>query len=88
MDLFTLEQMEILMFVAGSQDPVRTAQETRGRWRYILGLARAAQQGLMLDENYPHVMVDADGYALRADRILSALDEWLTEQSRRSIGEL
>lgn len=75
--MLTLEQMQTLMLVAGADDPTKVARELRGRWRYILGLARAAQRGLALDDSLPQVMLEAADYEQRADAILAALDEWL-----------
>ncbi len=80
-ELISLEQMEILMLVAGSEEPLQTAVEVRKRWRYILGVSRAASQGVCVDSSLPQVVRDHAGYALRAQRIIAVLDEWVAEHS-------
>lgn len=81
MELISLEQMEILMMVAGSEAPLQTALEVRKRWRYILGIAQAACQGICLDTSLPQVVRNCEGYKARAERIISILDEWVAEHS-------
>lgn len=88
MDLLSREQMEVLMSIASSESPLRAARAVRGRWLYILGLARAAKNGIPLDENFPAVLSDPDGYAERATAILNAVEEWMAEQPRRHVGDI
>lgn len=73
----------MLMLVAGSDDPIGTALTVRRRWAYILGVAKAAQRGFMLDASLPQVMEDCHRYADRAQKVVSALDEWMSEQMGR-----
>lgn len=81
MELFTLEQVEVLMMVAGSDQPVQTAAQVRRRWHYIRGVALAAQRGESVDPSLPQVARESDQYLARADRILAAVDGWLAEQA-------
>lgn len=81
MELISLEQLEILMLVAGSEAPLQTAMDIRKRWRYILGVARAATQGIRLDAALPQVVRDCEIYVTRAEGIIAVLDEWLMEHS-------
>lgn len=81
MALISLEQLEILMLVAGSEEPLQTAREIRKRWRYILNIARAAQHGFCLDTSLPQVARDCESYVSRAELIVAMLDEWLIEHS-------
>lgn len=81
MELISLEQMEILMLVAGSEAPLQTAMDVRKRWRYILGIARAATQGINLDASLPQVVRDCHSYVGRAEKIIAILDEWLVQHS-------
>ncbi|HEY3366632.1 MAG TPA: hypothetical protein VGK74_16375 [Symbiobacteriaceae bacterium] len=80
MELFSPEQMEVLMLVAGADDPLDTAVQVRRRWAYILGVAKAAQQGFLLDTGLPQVMEECDTYAVRAEKVVAALDEWLADR--------
>lgn len=76
------------MCVAGSDNPLRTALSVKARWQYILGLARGARAGIRLDDNFPGVMDDPDGYAERAEQILGSLEEWLQSQPGRPVGDI
>lgn len=84
MALYSLEQLEILMLVAGAEEPVPTALAVRRRWRYILSVALAAQEGRVIDASLPVVVQDSHAYAERARAILDVLDEWLTERLNRT----
>lgn len=88
MELITVEELKILMRVAGSDDPMQTAMQLRARWRYLLGLARAARHGMRLDEAFPEVMEASEDYVERAQGVLKALDEWLQAQPKRPVGEI
>lgn len=79
MELISLEQLEVLMLVAGAESPTQTALDVRKRWQYILGVARAAQQGMLLDSSLPQVVREHESYIVRAERVIAALDEWLAE---------
>lgn len=68
------------MLVAGSDNPLETAVQVRRRWTYILGVAKAAQQGYMLDTGLAQVMDECDSYAMRAERVVAVLDEWLSDR--------
>jgi hypothetical protein len=78
--MYSLEQLEILMLVAGAEEPARTACQVRQRWGYIRNVALAARRGQVLDASLPQVLRDPDGYCRRAEAILAALDEWLAQQ--------
>jgi hypothetical protein len=82
--MYTAEQIEILMMVAGALEPVDTALEVRRRWQYILRVAEAASRGQSLDDSLPHIQADGPAWATRARGIVAVIDEWLTEQQRRS----
>lgn len=82
--MLTGEQIRVLMDVVGSEDPMAAALEIRGRWRYILGLALAAQRGLgNLDTSLPQVALECDDYARRARAVVAVLDEQLAEWEAR-----
>lgn len=83
--VYTLDQLEILMLVAEAEDPLDTALSLRMRWQYILQVAEGASRGLTLDSTLPHVVRDSGAYHRRARQILSALDEWLHDYSRRTL---
>ncbi len=75
------------MLVAEAENPVKKAIDVRRRWRYILGVARGAQKGLVLDGSLPEVMREHERYARRAEAIIAALDEWLEEQAGRPLSD-
>lgn len=76
------------MLIASSESPLRTARAVRGRWLYILGLARAAQNGMPLDDNFPAVLSDPVGYSGRAVAILTAVEDWMASYPRRHVGDI
>lgn len=80
--MYTIEQLEILMLVAESDDPIATALQIRRRWQYILQVALGAVRGQVLDLSLPQVVRDYSTYAKKAQSILSALDEWLEEHNQ------
>lgn len=79
MELTSLEELELLMMVAGSEDPVETALTVRRRWRYLLAVARTAQRGQVLDASLPQVIAESDRFAARAERMVAALDHYLED---------
>jgi hypothetical protein len=82
--MYTAEQIEILMMVAGALEPVDTALEVRRRWQYIQRVAEGACRGQTLDDSLPQVLRDGAAWAARARGIITVIDEWLTDQQRRS----
>jgi hypothetical protein len=88
MQLFTLEQLEVLMLVAGAEEPLQAAIQVRQRWKYILDVARKAQSGEWADRSLPQVFEDADGWVARAEGIIAVLDEWLREQHNRPASDV
>jgi hypothetical protein len=82
MDLITLEQLEVLMLVAGAEAPFQTAVQVRQRWKYILEVAGKAKAGEVTDQSLPQVIHDCDRWIARAGGIVSVLDEWLREQQQ------
>lgn len=85
--MLSLEQMQTLMLVAEAEDPIEAAHRLRDKWRYLLGLALAAQKGLSLDDRYPQVMLEPDRYATSARSILETLESWLQEHDRRRVSD-
>jgi hypothetical protein len=83
--LYSLEELEILMFAAGSEDPVQTAINVRRRWKYILHVALAAQTGQLLDGSLPQVMRAHAEYIARATRIIESLEEWIADRTGRPV---
>lgn len=81
-EFYTQEQLEILMMVAGSEQPLETAVAVRQRWRYILAVARAAREGKTVDWSLPQVVKEYEEFSVRAERIIAALDDWLVEQTK------
>jgi len=75
----TLEQLEVLMLVAGAENPQEMAMVVRRRWRYILDVAKAAAHGRVIDASLPHVVGAWQEYTDRALSILHVVDEWLDE---------
>jgi hypothetical protein len=80
--MYTLEQLEVLMLVAESDDPISTALQIRRRWRYILQVALGAMRGQVLDLSMPQVVREYSNYTKKAQSIISALDEWLEEHNQ------
>ena len=80
MTLTTTEAMLVLMDIASSDHPLQEAIEIRVRWRYLLGVARAAEQGLKLDTSLPQVYREPQVIIDRAVPILDALDGWIAQQ--------
>lgn len=78
MTIYTQEQLEVLMMVAGSESPTETAIAIRQRWRYILAVARAARQRDATDWSLAAIR--------RAEAIIAALDEWLSENAGKKAG--
>jgi hypothetical protein len=83
LDLITLEQLEVLMLVAGAEAPFQTAVQVRQRWKYIREVAGKAKAGEVVDRGLPQVALDCDRWIARADGILKVLDEWLRQQQHR-----
>ena len=81
--MYTIDQLEILMLVAESDDPMATALQIRRRWQYIMQVALGAVRGQVLDLSLPQVVRDHAIYARKAQLILAALDEWLEEHNHR-----
>lgn len=82
-ELISLEQLEVLMMVAGAEHPLATAAEVRRRWFYIREVALAAKAGNPVDAALPQVARECDSYIIRAEKILKVLDEWIAEQAKR-----
>lgn len=77
MQLTSPEELELLMMVAGSEDPLETALTVRRRWRYLLAVARTAQRGEVMDRSLPQVVADCDRFAARAESMVAALDQYV-----------
>jgi len=87
MDRYELDELEVLMLIAGSQEPELTALQVRRRWRYILGLAIAAQQGVTLDASLPQIVLECERYTVKAARIVAVIDEWLQERTGQPVSD-
>jgi len=87
-DRYELDDLEVLMLIAGSQEPELTALQVRRRWRYILGLAMAAQQGITLDASLPQIVIECDHYVVKAERVVAVIDEWLTQHTGQPVTDL
>jgi hypothetical protein len=87
MDRYELDELEVLMLIAGSEEPKLTALQVRRRWRYILGLAVAAKQGITLDNSLPQIVIECDHYLVKAERIVAVIDEWLAEHSEQPVSD-
>jgi len=84
---FSLEQLEVLMLVAGSDEPIQTAVDVRRRWRYLLAAARAAAGGQVAELGLPQIRQNSQQFAVRAAAIVAVLDQWLAEHTGRSLPE-
>lgn len=87
MERFSLEQLEVLMLVAGSDEPVQTAVDVRRRWQFLLAAARSACNGEPPDPSLPQVGRSSERFAARAEAIVAVLDEWLAEHTGWSLPE-
>jgi len=87
MDRYELDELEVLMLIAGSEQPESTALQVRRRWRYILGLAVAAKQGITLDSSLPQIVLECDRYSAKADRIVAVIDEWMEKRAGQPVSD-
>lgn len=77
----TTDEHELCIWLNQHPDAVAEALAARRRWLYIGMVADAACQGRILDRSLGAVCAAPEAYRLRAQRMIGALDGWLSRNS-------